>query len=253
MDHRMRLVELAHRNQIYLIADEVYHLLGWESDAVDDTGDSQTRRRPARATMCISPPSPYVISVSSFTKIFSPGLRCGWVETFSPTVLRGLENIGYIQSQGGVAPFVSEVMRLSLESGAVAENIAHLSAEYKERATAVVLALQSLEPVLSIPFVPTGGYFLWVNFKFPADRNATGADFVDFLAALPECNTSGSGPVLLLKGKICTLHGVSSKVQNDSWLVNSARICFACLSKDDLMSGVSRIKSGLDKFLKIKP
>jgi len=227
LSHRVELCELAHANQIHLIADEVYHLLSWSSST------------PARFTRCITPPSPYIVSISSFTKIFSPGMRCGWIESHSPALLAKVENLGYIQSQGGVLPFVSEIMRISLKNNAVASSIDFLRTEYKRRASATVKALQKLSPIVQIPFLPLGGYFLWVVFCFP--EGSTGSDFVDFMAA------RSAGPVLLLKGTVCTCS--SERYENEEWLVNSARICFASVDEQVLEEGVKRIGEGLEQFV----
>ena len=88
-----------------------------------------------------------MVSVGSFTKICSPGLRLGWLEA-SPGLLELISN-GYIQSGGGVAPLQEAVMATLLnplpESGTAEESpldrhIARLRTSYASRASALVTA-----------------------------------------------------------------------------------------------------------------
>jgi len=79
---RWRLCRLARTFGFLLAADEVYHLLDWREDG---------KRRPARFSVLdrmLAEQSDSssnklggcAVSVASFTKIFAPGVRCGWIE-----------------------------------------------------------------------------------------------------------------------------------------------------------------------------
>ena len=61
---REKLVRLASAHNIIIIADEVYHLLDWREDA-----------KPGRMVTTAGADPSLTISLNSFTKIFSPGLR----------------------------------------------------------------------------------------------------------------------------------------------------------------------------------
>jgi DNA-binding transcriptional MocR family regulator len=99
IEDRWKLAVVAARYGILVAADEVYHLLDWR----DETSDGP---RPARmavlgskiSTTTSSPRLGCCVTVSSFTKIFAPGVRCGWIEG-PKEVIDSLVALGYIQSQ----------------------------------------------------------------------------------------------------------------------------------------------------------
>lgn len=107
IEDRWKLATIAARFGILVVADEVYHLLDWR----DETSGDQPR--PARMAVIGSRVSTKLItsfhhggcvSVSSFTKIFAPGVRCGWVEG-PKEFIDSLVVLGYIRSQVGFLRF----------------------------------------------------------------------------------------------------------------------------------------------------
>lgn len=101
IEDRIKLVSFAYRHGVLIVSDDVYHILDWRRIELDGP-------RPARMA-CLSElikdevqtPSSRLcgcVSVSSFTKIFAPGVRCGWIEG-SKDIIGSISNYGYIQSQ----------------------------------------------------------------------------------------------------------------------------------------------------------
>ena len=88
---RKRLVELSQQHNFLIVADEVYHLLGYTAT---------------------SPPPPLgshieagtVLSLGSFSKILAPGLRLGWIQT-GPALIERLVKSGLLGRGGGLTPF----------------------------------------------------------------------------------------------------------------------------------------------------
>ena len=89
VEERRGLAEFASRHGVTVLADEVYHLLDWERDGV--VGSTAATGRPA-SLVRFNPAvdgdgdgdSGCCVSVSSFTKIWSPGVRVGWIEAPAP-------------------------------------------------------------------------------------------------------------------------------------------------------------------------
>ncbi len=101
---RHELATLAVKHNMMIVADEVYHLLDWRASLHGD-------RRPARMAAvgrCYESDNGKVpshdltrgccVSVSAFTKIFAPGIRCGWIEG-PEHIITSLKSFGYIRSQ----------------------------------------------------------------------------------------------------------------------------------------------------------
>ena len=65
---REKLVEIAQRDNFLVVADEVYHFLGYT-------------QAPPQPFAAFAKDVEQVISVNSFSKILAPGLRLGWMQT----------------------------------------------------------------------------------------------------------------------------------------------------------------------------
>lgn len=108
IEDRIKLASFACRHGVLVVADEVYNLLDWRN--VDYDGPRPAGMASISAMLCDSEndgsPLGGCVSVSSFTKIFAPGLRLGWIEG-SRQIVQSLCNYGYIQSQVGARQSVS--------------------------------------------------------------------------------------------------------------------------------------------------
>ena len=145
---REKLVELAQRHNFQIVADEVYQFLHYGP-------------KPPQPFAAFAADVEQVISVNSFSKILAPGLRLGWVQAHAKVIGR-LTGSGLLDSGGGMAPFTSAVVRGMVESGALAENIAHLRLEYARRLRSLDAALQRHLPQAEYA-LPQGGFFIWVR------------------------------------------------------------------------------------------
>ena len=107
IEDRIKLASFASRHGVLVIADEVYHLLDWRQTAADGPRPAGMASLSAliRQNKDYSPTGGCV-SVSSFTKIFAPGVRLGWIEG-EPNIIESLCNYGCIQSQVGALKYMS--------------------------------------------------------------------------------------------------------------------------------------------------
>lgn len=150
LERRRHLVELAQRHGFTIIADEVYQLLHYGTPPpppmamLDDSADG-----------C-------VISLGSFSKILSPGLRLGWVHT-NPRIVRRFVDSGVAASGGGLSHFAATLAHAMLESGSLQQNIDTLRRVYGQRHDDVA-DLLSAEFSDAVQFTPPGGgYFYWLT------------------------------------------------------------------------------------------
>lgn len=221
IEDRVRLCRLAERFEFTILADEVYHLLDWRDEAQDG-------KRPARFSML----SRNALSISSFTKIFGPGIRCGWIEGRSNHIST-ITKYGYIRSQGGCAPFVGNLMCTALETR-IADNILQkLNLAYRDRVALLVDIIEQ-EPRLKIVVKPLGGYFLWIQLFTQKQECLHASDFLDY------CRERG---ISFLPGDRCD-------PSNSNTLSQYARLCFTDLDESDLRDGAELFVTLYRRFLK---
>ena len=147
-ERRDRLVTLAQRHNMLIVADEVYHFLNY-------------KRTPPRPFAASAGEVEQVISVNSFSKILAPGLRLGWIQAHE-NVIKRLAGAGLLDSGGGLNPFTSALVRNFIETGGLQKNIIHLKEEYTRRLDAMASALRQYLPVAEWAY-PQGGFFCWVR------------------------------------------------------------------------------------------
>jgi 2-aminoadipate transaminase len=205
---REKLLELAEKHNVFIVADEVYHLLSYTLT-------------PPKPLGCFD--SNYVLSLGSFSKILAPGLRLGWVQT-SRKLRARLESYGVIASGGGLNPFTSAVVRSALELGLQENYLTHLKRLYTERSSILVAALRESLQALQVEAVQ-GGYFVWL--RLPS---------VDTSELLTKAKSH----------KVTFQPGV--KFSSQGSLNEHLRLCFAFYEGDKLQEGVKRLALVLNEM-----
>ncbi len=240
IDDRWRLVKLARRYGILVVADEVYHLLDWRDITRDGPRPARMAVLDSRMGESETSTDGCCVSVSSFTKTFAPGVRCGWIEG-PKSIIDSIENLGYIRSQGGCTPMVGELMRISLSEGISDRVLANLNLAYRERSARLCQIISSDDGII-FDTEPLGGYFTWVSF----DGIDNTGDFLTF------CSDRG---VRFLPGERCDVSGPQENhYPNDQrtdcrrW----ARFCFADLDMDELETGAKLIVQCYREYLKME-
>ena len=146
-----QLVDLALEHQFLIVADEVYHLLRYRNDNNDP------------APMAAHVGSGVVLSLGTFSKILAPGLRLGWIQAAEPLLAR-LAARGFIVSGGGLNPFTSALVAVTLSDGSVDQYLAQLRTLLATRVATMDAGLRAHFPADIGYEVPTGGYFFWLRF-----------------------------------------------------------------------------------------
>jgi DNA-binding transcriptional MocR family regulator len=193
------------------------------------------------------------VSVSSFTKIFAPGVRCGWIEG-PQYIIDTLVNLGYIVSQGGCVPLIGEIMYMSLTLGYSDQVLIKLQTALQQRCQLLVEIL-SMKSGICLDTVPLGGYFIWISFCGVHDTTP----FLEY------CVKRG---VQFLPGTRCDInsnHGNLHDDDNDEYHSNIiidnndndndhdcqqwARLCFADLDMQQLKEGATLLISCYRNYL----
>jgi DNA-binding transcriptional MocR family regulator len=94
-NRREKLVGLSREYDFFIVADEVYQMLAYTSAPPQPMTYYDTSGR--------------VFSLGSFSKILAPGLRLGWIQA-KPSLLEPFITCGYLESGGGLNPFVSSIV-----------------------------------------------------------------------------------------------------------------------------------------------
>ena len=235
IEDRWSLVKLARKYGFLIVADEVYHLLDWSQQRparfsildhlFSERSEFQTQITHSDSDSDVSSMNKGCsVSVTSFTKIFTPGVRIGFIE--GPTsIIDSIVNLGYIQSQGACAPFVGNIMRTALTEGIQDRILDNLIASYKERSDILCDILET-EPGIKIHKRPSGGYFVWIDFL-----NMNTDTFYSF------CLGRGLKFMPGIKCDPMMEDNFEMSMQEKGLCQHSARLCFADMDKDDIAEG----------------
>jgi DNA-binding transcriptional MocR family regulator len=202
-DRREKLVSLAEKHDFFIVADEVYQMLAYSAAPP--------------APMTYFDTSARVLSLGSFSKILAPGLRLGWIQA-KPSQLEPLITSGYLESGGGLSPFVSSIVSSMIELGLQEEYLNFLIKTYHKRMLTLSEALRQKIPALKFA-KPHGGYFIW-----------------SFLPEGTDCEA-----LLAEAGKHQVGFQPGIKFSSANSLGNYLRLCFAFYGEADLLKGVERL------------
>lgn len=200
---REKLAELSERYNFFIVADEVYQLLNYTSNPPPP--------------MTYSDASERVLSLGSFSKILAPGLKLGWMHA-KPNLLSPFTNCGYLDSGGGLNPFVSSIVGSVIELGLQESYLKRLKNIYQDRMSTLSSTLRHKIPALEFRD-PSGGYFIW--------------------ACMPDGADSESLLSKAKKHKVSYQTGI--RFSSNKGLRDHLRLCFAYHGKQDLVKGVERL------------
>lgn len=157
-DRCRRVIELARKHNLLVISDDVYNLIYHEKPPV--TLFSYDKK---------SDPD-YVgtaISNGSFSKIFGPGMRLGWLE--APQKVRNIIlSTGLAASGGSFNHTAAGIMASVIELGLLDNLLKEARPMYREQCHALCSTLKAEVPSLEL-IQPSGGYFVWI--KLPGGLN----------------------------------------------------------------------------------
>lgn len=204
---RRRLVEVCAERGVLILEDDPYGLLGFD----------RAHRLPSLYSL--APDT--VIHLGSFSKIFSPGLRVGWIAA-APTVRARLQLAAEavtihpsVLSQELAAEYVgSEHWRPALDLAV---------SRYAARCAAMLAALETHMPEGVRWTRPAGGFFTWLDLDPARPGDAGEADLL---------RRAVEHGVVLVPGAACYADGRPS---------TSLRLAYPSASEEDIAEGVRRL------------
>ena len=206
------LIEVCARRGVLLVEDDAYGLLGF--------GTVPETRRPALASVSAE----QVIHLGSYSKIFSPGARVGWIS--APVPLR--ERLQVACESVCITPSVlaQELVTAYVGTPAWREGLAAQLAAYEDRCQAAVAAVHTHLPAEVTYHVPAGGFFLWLS--LPESVAAPGVDVLE----------------LGLREKVVVIPGSGCYVGLEPG--THARLAFSAVGAETIDDGVARLARALN-------
>ena len=152
---RVKIIEIAEKYDLLIVEDSPYREIRFEGQSqqlmygLDNTGR--------------------VITLSTFSKIFAPGFRVGWV-IGQPVIL---DKIVLAKQTADLctSAFVQRILARYLEKGLLEQNLPKTIALYRERRDIMLHCFSKYMPVEVTWTKPEGGLFLFVT--MPSVLNAT--------------------------------------------------------------------------------
>ena len=208
---RKESIALARKYDVIIVEDSPYKELRFEGEdqkslyALDNTG--------------------HVITLGTFSKIFVPGFRIGWVIAH-PEILDKFI-VAKQATDLCTSPFVQKISAKYLEKGYYAENLVKTIAMYKEKKEVMMKAFDDFMPEGVTWTRPEGGLFLFLTLPEHMDSEEL------FREALKE-------KVAFVIGHVFHCDG-SGK--------NTMRINFSYATKDQIVEGVKRLATAIKKTM----
>jgi 2-aminoadipate transaminase len=201
---RRRLVDIARERELLLLEDNPYGLLRYEGEPLPplyalDGGE-------------------YVLYLGTFSKIFSPGIRLGWLVAPDPVLAK-------VKLGKQAADLCSSSLTQQLVSGYFAERrwrryVNDLCSLYRERRDAMLDALAEYFPPEAEWTRPAGGLFIW----------ATLPEFIDTEDLLAKA---------IQQEQVAFVPGSAAYVDGRGG--SSMRLNFSGATSDGIREGVKRI------------
>lgn len=211
--NRKRLIEICCNNNSLIIADEVYHLLKYSGSLPFPIVEYDRYG--------------IVLSVNSFSKIFAPGIRLGWIHSKNPNLIKRFIDSGLLFSGGGLNPFTSAIMSKLIEKCLLDDYLNFLIETLSRRMNVLVDALNKYLNKL-IEFTPSnGGYYVWAKLK-------------DGLSAYNLEKACIQEKVFILHGGNCSIDGNYD---------DHIRLCISYHNPDEIEEGVRRVAKAFERII----
>lgn len=214
-EHRIEIAKLSQQYQVVIIEDDPYGHLRFSGSPVPSIFSIAQSLFGKDHNVCY---------MSSFSKIFSPGLRLGWLavpEHFHMAAVIAKQALDLHTST-----LNQSIAAHYLESGRINERVEMLKATYKDRRDYLMQALHEYMGNDMTWNTPSGGMFLWCHL----------AENIDASQLLQECIKEN---VVFVPGEVFFAHNPQK---------NSLRLSYSMLTADNAQEAAIRIARALKKL-----
>uniref|UniRef100_A0A2C9KL07 Aminotransferase class I/classII large domain-containing protein n=1 Tax=Biomphalaria glabrata TaxID=6526 RepID=A0A2C9KL07_BIOGL len=223
-----KLVQVARKYNILLIAEDVYNLIYFQDACPPKRLLSYDLATDADYT------GGNVLSNGTFSKIFAPSVRLGWIEGPAKLLCPIYESLlaTPFRKKEKKQLSKSDPTKVPHDNSAVSHNVNKPSQLHLEKRLAALCdTLDELKPTDWQYHRPKGGFFVWVTFP----EHISALEFLRFARERYD--------VTFLPG-ICCSPTLGSK--------NSARLAFSSLNEDAIVSGLKKLILAYENFTKSK-
>lgn len=211
---REELLTLAAELQMPIIEDSPYSALRFE-------GQHQPSLQSLDIAYCGSIERSRVVSCGSFSKIFTPGLRVGWVCAATSIITK----LGLIKQSSDLnSPAINQRVMLHLARTVWDEQVARSCDSYRAKRDVMLSLMAQTLPEGSRWSEPEGGMFVWVTLP----------DGMDAAAILPRAVAYYG--IAFVPGHAFHADGRGR---------NTMRLSFSLPSTDDIVEGMRRLQAAL--------
>ncbi|MCC6960064.1 MAG: PLP-dependent aminotransferase family protein [Dehalococcoidia bacterium] len=201
LDRREKLLELARRFNTFILEDDAYGELWFET--------------PPPPSLFSLSNGDHGIKVSSFSKIIATGLRMGWV--MGPPAL--VSRIAALRYDMGTSPFLGRIVAEMIRNGDLDRHIVNLRRTYLKKLERVEDALAKYTSDYATYVRPLGGFFLWLQLR--PDLNSRDVQ----MAANERGVIVGQGPQFFADGRA----------------TNHIRLAFSYVAMEEIEEGLHRL------------
>ncbi|MDN3954547.1 PLP-dependent aminotransferase family protein [Sporolactobacillus laevolacticus] len=211
LERRKKIVELANRYNIIIVEDNPYGAVRFAGEALPPVKHFDTEGR--------------VVYLSTFSKIFAPGLRLGWI-CADETLLE--KYVAFKQATDlHTDSFAQRITAKYIELFDLEEHIQKIKAVYLSRREKMMECIDAFFPKQVNHSVPEGGLFIWIELP----------DQIDTEELFAEC----------LKNNVAFVPG--KPFFPNSAKKNTFRLNYSNMPEEKIVEGMKRIGKVLDEAI----
>lgn len=215
LERRGAVLRLAHRYDLTIIEDSPYRELRFEGDLLPSLYSLDRDGR--------------VIQMKTFSKIFCPGFRLGWINAPAAVIEK------LVMAKQGTdlctASYVSIIAGYLIQDGHLERQIEISKQMYRRKAEVMLQSLETYFPKLDGLWwsKPEGGMFLWIHLPDWLDSNEMIADAIDLKVAFVIGN--------------CFFHDGSGR--------NTMRLNYSYPTEEKIVEGVRRLADVIGRRIQV--